>query len=190
MKIYYIVIHSGSRHLGKEVTEYYLNKGQKDLKSKGIEIPYELTFIEGELLDDYLHDLQVVQSFASLNREIILDEIVKGMKWKVQETYECIHNYVDSGDETVKIIFLPLIALITPVILLAKAATHVSCYIIGPALLVSVILAVVLGINRDWLGIGLCAGIDAVLLIVLFGTAWLIANMEDAKENMIGFLHS
>lgn len=90
----------------------------------------------------------------------------------------------------VKIIFLPLIALITPVILLAKAATHVSCYVIGPALLVSVILAVVFGINRDWLGIGLCAGVNAVMLIVLFGTAWLIANMEDAKENMIGFLHS
>ncbi len=96
----YIVIHTGSRHLGKEVTEYYLKEGQKYLKANGIEIPYELTWLEGDLMENYLHDLQVVQHFASLNREIILDELVKGMKWKVLDSYECIHNYVDTSSET------------------------------------------------------------------------------------------
>lgn len=91
----YVVIHSGSRHLGKEVTEYYLNQGQKHLKEAGIVIPYELTYLEGDLKEQYIHDLQIVQEFASLNREIILAELVKGMKWKVQDSYECIHNYVD-----------------------------------------------------------------------------------------------
>ncbi len=79
----YIVIHSGSRHLGKEVTEYYLNIGQNELKEKGISIPYELTYLEGATLANYLHDIQIVQNFASLNRETILDELIKGMKWKV-----------------------------------------------------------------------------------------------------------
>lgn len=91
----YLVVHSGSRHLGKEVTEYYLKMGQKHLKSKGIEIPYETTYLEGELLDAYLHDLAIVQEFASLNREIILAEISKHMKWKILDSYSCIHNYVD-----------------------------------------------------------------------------------------------
>lgn len=90
----------------------------------------------------------------------------------------------------VKIIFLPLIALITPVILLSKAATHVSCYIIGPALLLSVIVALPFVFRQDWLGVGLCAGIDALMLIVLFGTAWLIANMESIRDGMISFMHS
>ncbi len=96
----YIVIHTGSRHLGKEVTEYYLNEGQKYQKANGIEVPYEITWLEGALMEDYLHDLQVVQQFASLNREIILDELLKGMKWKILDTYECIHNYVDASPET------------------------------------------------------------------------------------------
>lgn len=91
----YLVIHSGSRHLGKEVTDYYLSKGQKLLKADGIAIPYELTYLEGTLMEDYLHDLAVVQTFATLNREIMIDEITKGMKWKIQDTYSCIHNYVD-----------------------------------------------------------------------------------------------
>lgn len=105
----YIVIHSGSRHLGKEVTEYYLDEGQKYLKSKGIEIPYEITWLEGELMQDYIHDLGVVQKYASLNREIILAELLKGMKWKVVDSYECIHNYVDASEETLKLFGTPML---------------------------------------------------------------------------------
>ena len=105
----YVVIHTGSRHLGKEVTEYYLNEGQKYLKANGIEVPYEITWLEGVLMEDYLHDLQVVQQFASLNREIILDELVKGMKWKVIDTYECIHNYVNASSETIDAFGFPML---------------------------------------------------------------------------------
>ena len=105
---FYIVIHTGSRHLGKEVTEYYLNEGQKALKSKGIDVPYELTWLDGELKYSYLHDMQIVQDFASLNRQIILDELAKGMKWKVLESYECIHNYVDASAETLALFNSPI----------------------------------------------------------------------------------
>ena len=105
----YIVIHTGSRHLGKEVTEYYINEGQKLLKEKGLDVPYEITWLKGELKDDYLHDMQVVQRFATLNRQIILDELVKGMKWKVLDTYECIHNYVDATPETLESFHSPML---------------------------------------------------------------------------------
>lgn len=105
----YIVIHSGSRHLGKEVTEYYLNKGQELLKDNGIVVPYEMTYLSGELMDNYLHDLEVVKEFASLNREIILDELVKGMKWKVIDSYECIHNYIDNSDDIINMYNSPML---------------------------------------------------------------------------------
>ena len=96
----YLVVHSGSRHLGKEVTEYYLTEGQRALKDEGIHIPYEITYLEGALMDAYLHDLSIVQDFASLNRDIIISEIAKGMKWKITESYSCIHNYVDFSQDT------------------------------------------------------------------------------------------
>ena len=94
------MIHSGSRHLGFEVTEYYLREGQRLLKEQGIEIPYELTYLTGELMQQYLHDLAIVQDFATRNREIMIAEICKGMKWKIQDTYSCIHNYVDFNTNT------------------------------------------------------------------------------------------
>lgn len=90
----YVAIHTGSRHLGKEVTEYYLEAGQKELKVRGEEIPYELTYLENGLMQQYVADVQTVQKYAELNREIILDELVKGMKWKVEEVVDIPHNYV------------------------------------------------------------------------------------------------
>lgn len=105
----YIVIHSGSRHLGKDVTEYYLNEGRKVLKKQGLEIPYEITYLEGQLMEDYLHDLQLATQYASLNREIILDELVKGMKWKILDSCECIHNYVDETPTTVNTFGSPML---------------------------------------------------------------------------------
>ena len=106
---HYIVIHSGSRHLGKEVTEYYLNKGHTFLKEKGINIPYELTYLEGQLMIDYLNDLQAVQQFASMNRSIILDELIKGMKWKPVDSYDCIHNYIDTSEDTLETFGSPIL---------------------------------------------------------------------------------
>lgn len=94
----YAAIHSGSRHLGKEVTEYYLREGQKILRGQGKEVPYELTYISDELMEYYLHDIQIVQKFAELNRACILDELVKGMKWKVEENFSIPHNYVEETE--------------------------------------------------------------------------------------------
>ncbi len=91
----YLVIHSGSRHLGQEVTEDYLREGNRILKDQGVNIPYELTYLDGQLMEDYLHDLKIAQAYAALNREIMVDEICSGMKWKVLEMFDCIHNYVD-----------------------------------------------------------------------------------------------
>ena len=49
-------------------------------------------------MEDYLHDIGIIQEFAKLNREAIIETIVSGMKWKVEESFTCIHNYVDFSD--------------------------------------------------------------------------------------------
>ena len=105
----YLVIHSGSRRLGKEVTEYYLNVGQKHLKENGVEVPYELTYLEGKLLDDYLHDVDIVKEYAALNREIMISEICKEMKFKILERYDSVHNYIDNSEDTLALFGSPIL---------------------------------------------------------------------------------
>ena len=94
----YLIIHSGSRNLGREVAEYYIAEGRKVLKEQGEnDVPYEMTYLSGNLMEDYLNDLAVVQEYAALNRRIIASEIIKGMKWKEKDLFTCSHNYVDLG---------------------------------------------------------------------------------------------
>lgn len=100
----YLVIHSGSRHLGCEISDWYLKQGHQLLKERGENVPFELTYLEGELMSDYIHDLQIVHEFASLNRHIIVQEIVRGMKWKLDDEWECTHNYIDCRDDSVPLL--------------------------------------------------------------------------------------
>ncbi|SCW62612.1 RNA-splicing ligase RtcB, repairs tRNA damage [Eubacterium ruminantium] len=95
----YLVVHSGSRHLGIEVAEHYLRIGQKEMQMKKSGFAsYEMTCLTDSLMEDYLHDIGIIQEFAKLNREAIIETIVSGMKWKVEESFTCIHNYVDFSD--------------------------------------------------------------------------------------------
>ena len=97
---FYLIIHSGSRHLGVEVTENYLKAGQhsQQMKKQGGYSSYEMTCLSGELLDSYLHDLSIMQEFAATNREAMVDEIARGMKWQILDMYSCIHNYIDFSE--------------------------------------------------------------------------------------------
>ena len=125
----YIVVHSGSRHLGLEVAEYYQKEGYRRLcgnsqsqlqelikqlkaegrtkeiekavreaKQKTAEIPETLAYVEGELFEDYIHDMRIVQRFAVLNRQAMTDEIVRGLKLTVEEQFTTIHNYIDTDN--------------------------------------------------------------------------------------------
>lgn len=96
----YLIVHTGSRHLGKETADYYMNEGQKALKASGIsDIPYEMTYLRGELREAYLRDINIIQEYAELNRQTIIKEICRGMKWKPVESFACVHNYVDLSGE-------------------------------------------------------------------------------------------
>ncbi|MBR3974120.1 MAG: RtcB family protein [Oscillospiraceae bacterium] len=91
----YIVIHSGSRHLGLEIADYYQTAGFKALKDQGSDIPKPLAYVDGNLMDNYLHDMRIAQEFAQANRNAMADVIIKGMGLHVKEQFTTIHNYID-----------------------------------------------------------------------------------------------
>jgi tRNA-splicing ligase RtcB len=120
----YLVVHSGSRHLGKQVAEYYQDLAWKQLsnmkaekqelinrlKAEGREkeiqnelkklqpttkIKKDLAYLESEHLEDYLHDMRIVQGYAVYNRQAIIDEIVERMGITVVDQFTTIHNYID-----------------------------------------------------------------------------------------------
>ena len=124
----YLVVHSGSRHLGLEVCNYYQDQGRFAMwggaryqldqkfaeytaagrhreiqsmlkvmkKEQKISVPKELTWVEGQLFDDYIHDMRIIQRFAVLNRKAMTDVILTGLGLTRVEEFTTIHNYIDT----------------------------------------------------------------------------------------------
>ena len=133
---YWLVIHTGSRHLGIEVCDYYQNLAYENLKLKAhncktikdltkelvaeytnagrkkeiskaltklrsdykathVTVPFELAYLEGQAMQDYLHDMKLAQEHAKINRETIAKQILKYAKLTEVESFDTIHNYID-----------------------------------------------------------------------------------------------
>lgn len=118
-----LVIHSGSRHLGKQIAEYYqdlayislLDMKEKreriiaELKAGGREkeirevlqkmktpdVPKDLAYLEGETFKAYMHDMKIAQRFAFFNRKAMTDVILEHMGWTAHRSFTTIHNYID-----------------------------------------------------------------------------------------------
>ena len=89
-----------------------------------------------------------------------------------------------------RILALPVIALIWLTCFLAKAVTHISCYVIGPFMLFVGIILIVMLTKSRWADVGICGAIEGVCLLALFGVTWMIANMEDLNALLIRFVQS
>lgn len=87
---YNLVIHTGSRHFGKEVADHH----QKIANEQN---PYkirDLSYLSGDEANQYLQDMKIAADYSRFNRKVIADEIMKRMGWKEKESFESIHNYI------------------------------------------------------------------------------------------------
>lgn len=121
----FLVIHSGSRNIGGQVAKYYQNiaiesltdnskerellieklknEGRqneigKELKKlKKSEINKDLAYLTGLNFDDYLHDMEIMQEYAILNRRVMANIILEKAGLTEKTSFETIHNYIDFG---------------------------------------------------------------------------------------------
>ena len=129
----YLVIHSGSRNLGKQVAEYYqqlaidLNYGKDEYyqkkdaliaeykasgrrteieealralrwTKKHPQIPDELCYLYGAYLEDYLHDVELCQRFATRSRELMAEIILDRLGLVKEDAFHTVHNYIDTDE--------------------------------------------------------------------------------------------
>lgn len=121
----YLVIHSGSRNLGKKVCEYYQRHAELDryhagqgmvaefiarMKAEGREKEIQeglkklprafaerdpLAYLEGQPFEDYIHDMDLCQRFAETNRRAIAWAICEKLGQYPVTMWETVHNYID-----------------------------------------------------------------------------------------------
>lgn len=92
---YWLVIHTGSRHLGLEVEGYYTKLAETSEGS-------QFAAVKGQAFEDYIHDMRIAQKFASINRQAISRQISDSFKFCARHIVgadagivETIHNYID-----------------------------------------------------------------------------------------------
>ncbi len=88
--------------LTAEGRENEIGQGLEDLKDRLVitsDIPEKFSYVEGRDLEDYLHDMTIVQRFAALNREAMTRTIIEEMGLTEAERFTTVHNYIetDSG---------------------------------------------------------------------------------------------
>jgi len=91
----YLVVHSGSRNLGKQMADFYQDAANKYIGRVGRGSEKFMAYLEGELLGDYLHDMNIVQQYADLNRRTIVKELEKRVNFKIDKQFTTVHNYID-----------------------------------------------------------------------------------------------
>ena len=85
--------------LKKEGKQQLIQKTLKEIDEKLVKthIPEDLCYVEGPLFDDYIHDMDICQKFAVINREVIAKKICLFLKLNYNSLngFETIHNYIN-----------------------------------------------------------------------------------------------
>ena len=101
----WVMLHSGSRNIGKSLAEIHMNEAKQTMKKMFIELPDpDLAFFAEQTkeYDEYMNDLMWAQEYALANREEMMKRILKdishaiGMKGEpIPTSFEvnCHHNY-------------------------------------------------------------------------------------------------
>ncbi|MFT3764615.1 MAG: RtcB family protein [Minicystis sp.] len=96
----WIMLHSGSRNIGKELAEIHMAKAKKLAHNRDIPDRDLAVFLAGtEEMKAYRRDLFWAQRYARVNRETMLDLVLEVMKdhfpeLQTGEAIFCHHNYV------------------------------------------------------------------------------------------------
>lgn len=127
---HYLLIHTGSRYVGAKVANWHQKRAYENLRREDLTekiealkqqgrqqeiqsmiqaykeqtpfVPKDLSYLEGEAFHNYIHDMKIAQQFARMNRWTIAETIAKQMDWHFTDTFDTIHNYIDTETMTLR----------------------------------------------------------------------------------------
>jgi tRNA-splicing ligase RtcB (3'-phosphate/5'-hydroxy nucleic acid ligase) len=113
----WIMLHSGSRGVGNSIGRTFIDLARKDMERWFIHLPdKDLAYLpEGtEHFDDYVEAVEWAQNYARLNRQVMMDHVLKAMgkmddlpPFEARlEAVNCHHNYVARENHYGKNVFV------------------------------------------------------------------------------------
>lgn len=98
----WLMLHSGSRNIGKVLAEHHISKAKKLAHNQDLPDPDLAVFLsKTPEMEEYRHDLYWAQRYAMLNRKLMMALLLRGLqdffpeeKVRHQTEVWCHHNYV------------------------------------------------------------------------------------------------
>lgn len=98
------MLHSGSRGIGNRIGSYFIEKAKEEMRRWFVNLPdQDLAYLPqgSKLFEDYCEAVEWAQSFALLNRELMMAAVLQALAVAVPkpfacgcEAVNCHHNYV------------------------------------------------------------------------------------------------
>ena len=105
----YLVIHSGSRRLGRDVATYWQNEAfcqtngfdpklfaRRKVDISKAAVRKDDSWLEGDALEGYLHDMNMAVRYAVRSRELMGETILNALHLHAEDGFATIHNYIDT----------------------------------------------------------------------------------------------
>jgi tRNA-splicing ligase RtcB (3'-phosphate/5'-hydroxy nucleic acid ligase) len=100
----WFMLHSGSRGVGNAIGSFFIELARQDMRQWMVNLPDKdlAYFPEGtQHFDDYVEAVEWAQEFARLNREVMMQSVVRAVKSVITKPFDthleavnCHHNYV------------------------------------------------------------------------------------------------
>ncbi len=109
----YLIIHSGSRRLGRDVAKYHQEQAffeqngidaeqarRQKMRPADIQSKFRTDdcFLSGENLKRYLHDMNIAVDYAAQSRIAMGETILAALGLTAVEQFATIHNYIDTTE--------------------------------------------------------------------------------------------
>lgn len=103
----WVMLHSGSRNIGKEIAEVHMYQAKKIMQQHRVRLTDpDLAYLEegSAQFDAYWDDLQWAQTYAFMNRDLMMRRVLRAVENIVQKTrrpivplmeVNCHHNYAE-----------------------------------------------------------------------------------------------
>ena len=88
-----------------------------------------------------------------------------------------------------KILALPVMLVLGAVGLIAKLATNLSCYIVGPFMLFLGGCCVYTIVMQLWNQLAILAVLLLGCVVMLFGASWIIVILENMNDRLLSFIY-
>lgn len=86
----WLTVHSGSRNLGIQIANAWQKVADEHNPAEN-----DFGYLTGDLLSGYLNDMNLVQEYAALNRQTMLETLVRELGLDVIDSFDSVHNFID-----------------------------------------------------------------------------------------------